>query len=122
MDRQPLIPWLRTNLSLVVFFSSLLSGTVGMLVTTGSVVNNLQHLMTERGATLKQHTEDLEKFHQNMVDVDHRLNDEKAFVAELRRNRDVQIGLLEERIAVLEAQIRFLADRSPTPQPLDRHR
>lgn len=122
MTRTLIIPWLRTNLALVVFFSSLLSGAIGMLVTTGGVVNNLKHLMTERGATLLEHTEDLRQLHKDMVDVDRRLNDEKAFVSELRRGRDIQLGLLEQRVAVLEAQIRFLADRTPTPQPLGRHR
>lgn len=119
---QPVLPWLRANLALVVFFSSLLSGAMGMLVTTGSVVNDLKHVLLERGATLADHTTQLRVLHVDMIDVDRRLNEQRTEAAELRRQRDGEIATLDRRIAVLEAQLRFLADRTPTPQPLSPRR
>lgn len=119
---QPVIPWLRTNLALLVFFTSLASGAMGMLVTTASFVTEMQHVVIERGLMLGTHTRQIDKLQQNMVDVDKRFNDQKAYIQELRRTRDVADAVLEQRIAVLEAQVRFLADRTPTPQPLGHHK
>jgi uncharacterized coiled-coil protein SlyX len=112
----PVLPWLRTNLALLVVCSSMVSGAAGALVTMSSYIQDMKHLVVDRGLQLAEHAHQLDLLHQNMIDVDRRLNEQKAYTEELRRQRDVQVAGLEQRIAILEAQIRFLADRTPTPQ------
>lgn len=119
---QPLLSWLRTNLPLAVFFTSLLSAALGAMVTTASFVVDMQHVIVERGLMLGTHTRQIDDLQRNMVDVDKRFNDQKAYVEELRRARDGHDGVLEQRIAVLEAQLRFFADRTSVLPPMGNHR
>lgn len=112
----PVLPWLRTNLALLVVCSSMASGAIGALVTMSSYIQDMKHLVVDRGLQLADHAHQLDSLHGSMVDVDRRLNEQRSYTEELRRQRDVQIGGLEQRIAILEAQIRFLADRTPAPQ------
>jgi hypothetical protein len=119
---QPLLSWLRTNLPLAVFLCSLLSAALGAMMTTASFVVDMQHVTVERGLMLGTHTRQIDDLHRAMIDVDHRLNDQKSYVEELRRTRDGQDAVLNERIAVLEAQLRFFADRTSIPQPLGNRR
>jgi hypothetical protein len=55
--------------------------------------------------------------HDNMVDVDRRLNETTAKEAEMRRTFEGAIAEQKEHISVLEAQMKFVADRVP-PAPL----
>lgn len=114
--------WLRTNLAVVMLCSNLVSGAIGALITVTTFVSDTKHLIADRGKILTDHDHQLEALHKDMVDVDKRLNDAHAYSQELRRVRDIQVATLEQRIAVLEAQLRFLADRTPSPPILGSRR
>lgn len=118
--RSPL-PWLRTNLPVAVFLTGIASGILGALLASASFVNGMQHVIIERGLMLGLHTRQLDELHKNMVDVDRRFNADRAYLEELRRTRDGKDAALEQRIAVLEAQLRFFADRT-SPQSLGSRR
>jgi hypothetical protein len=51
--------------------------------------------------------------HQTNIDLDRRINEEAGSRIDLRRSRDEQIAALTLRLAVLETQLRYFADRMP---------
>lgn len=114
--RRTVVGWLRINLSFMAIVISLVSMIVGGLVNATLRVSDAGHQLTDVSGTQDRFARDLTGLHANIVDIDRRLNDGTEHVNELRRARDGELAAMAQRIAVLEAQLRFLADRTPPPQ------
>lgn len=115
-SRQTIFGWLRLNLGVTLAVLSIVSGAVGALITGTMRVDANTYQMSDLVRVNNEQQQRLDQFHQDMVDVDRRLNDSASKVNDLRRARDAEMASLAQRVAVLEAQLRFLADRTPVPQ------
>jgi hypothetical protein len=130
-----LIGWLRVNLAVTVVIASAVSGGVGMLISTTLAYSDATHHSIDQDRQIAQLRQEVEGssgirgLRQDMVDVDQRFNDLKVELGDLRRTSDSQaaaddqrnearIAALQERVAVLEAQVHFFADRLSSPAPL----
>ena len=109
--RATLLAWLRLNLSVVLFIAGVLTGAATTLITGTRALSDAQHQLNS--ATVAD-----AKFHDDMIDVDHRLNLARDAATELRRLQDAEVSALRERVGVLDAQVKFFGDHSPVPQPL----
>lgn len=118
--RAHLFGWFRSNMALIVFVSGLLSGAIGTLITGTLAFSDAKHQVTDQGGRISKLETEMDTVqHTNMVDVDRRFNVEAEQHGEQRRVRDAEIATLNSRMAVLEAQLRFFADRTSLPQPLN---
>jgi len=107
--------WLRINLGITVAVFSIVSGIAGALISGTLRVAATDYQLTDLGRVNGEQQKQLDQYHLDMVDVDRRLNAANAHTDDLRRIRDAEMAALQQRVAVLEAQLRFLADRTPTP-------
>lgn len=126
MDAQPDSPqstpsensimgWLRLNLGITVMIFSITSGIAGALISGTMRVVATDYQLSDAIRVNNEQEKAINQFHSDMIDVDKRLNSGVAYISELRRTRDAEMAALQQRVAVLEAQLRFLADRTPTP-------
>lgn len=107
--------WLRLNLGLTVMIFSITSGIAGALISGTMRVAAADYQLTDLIRVNNEQQRMMDQFHADMVDVDRRLNAAGTYTNDLRRSRDAEMAALQQRVAVLEAQLRFLADRTPTP-------
>ena len=119
MDEQMLPPsergifaWLRLNLALTVTIFSIVSGIGGALISGTLHVAAADYQLADVIRVNTDQQKQIDQVHTDMIDVDRRLNSGVSYTSDMRRQTDAQIAALQERIAVLEAQIRFLADRA----------
>jgi hypothetical protein len=109
------VKWLRANVGLGMAAISLVSAICGGMVSATWHVANAGYQLDDVEKTIAGQRRELDVLHADMVDVDRRLNEGTAHVADLRRERDGEVAALRSRVDVLEAQLRFFADRQSTP-------
>jgi hypothetical protein len=107
--------WLRLNLGITVMIFSITSGIAGALISGTMRVAATDYQLSDAIRVNNEQEKAIEQFHSDMIDVDKRLNSSATYTNELRRTRDAEMAALQQRVAVLEAQLRFLADRTPNP-------
>jgi hypothetical protein len=120
-----LVRWLKLNLGLTMFGMSLISASAGFLVSATVRVTRVQISVDDSAVKVVA-------LQANIVDIDHRLNDLTAHLADARRLTDQEVADvdrrasqvladLDKRAAVTEARLAFIADRTarvPLAQPL----
>jgi hypothetical protein len=107
--------WLRIYLGITVMIFSIASGVAGALISGTLRVAAADYKLGDLVRVNTEQQKQIEQFHTDLVDVDRRLNAASAHANESRRSRDAEVAALQQRVAVLEAQLRFLADRTPAP-------
>jgi hypothetical protein len=110
-----MMEWLRLNLGITVMIFSIASGIAGALISGTMRVAATDYQLSDAIRVNNEQEKAIGQFHSDMIDVDKRLNSGVAYTNELRRTRDAEMAALQQRVAVLEAQLRFLADRTPNP-------
>lgn len=110
-----ILGWLRINLSVTLALISIASGIAGALISGTLRVAATDYRLSDVTRITNEHQKQIDQFHSDMIDVDRRLNSGVTYTNDVRRTEDSHISGLQERIAVLEAQLRFLADRTPVP-------
>jgi uncharacterized protein YecT (DUF1311 family) len=115
ITRNGVMGWLRLNLGITVMIFSIASGIAGALISGTRRVAAADYQFADLVRVNTEQQKQIEQFHTDMVDVDRRLNTASSYTNDLRRSRDAEMAALQQRVAVLEAQLRFLADRTPTP-------
>jgi hypothetical protein len=79
--------------------------------------------LSENRYVMVDNSRQIISLHENMVDVDRRLNEATGREAEMRRVFEGSIAEQKEHISVLEAQMKFVADRvPPAALPAGTHR
>jgi hypothetical protein len=79
----------------------------------GGAVWSLSGWLSENKHAAGDNGRQITSLHDSMVDVDRRLNEITGREAEMRRALEGTIAEQKEHISVLEAQMKFLADRVP---------
>jgi hypothetical protein len=119
--------WLQVNVALMVFVVSICTGITTMVISGATHVSDVAHELSSLTAAQADDKVALTQEHADMVDVDKRINALNAgltqaanaasvALAQSARECDQHTADLAGRVAVLEAQIKFLADRLPPPQ------
>jgi hypothetical protein len=107
--------WLRLNLGITVMMFSIVSGVAGALISGTLRVAATDYQLADMVRVNNEQQKQIDQFHTDMIDVDRRINTANTYTNDLRRSRDTEVAALQQRVAVLEAQLRFLADRTPNP-------
>jgi len=125
-----LVRWLKLNLGLTMFGMSLISASAGFLVSATVRVTQVQISVDDSAAKVVV-------LQANIVDIDHRLNDLTAHLADVHRQTEHEVAEddrranqvladLDKRAAVTEARLAFIADRTarvslaqPVPAPVE---
>lgn len=106
-----MLTWLRLNIAVTVAGISITTAAGGLLFRAGSYMASQESTMAS--VTVANHQIDLrmDGLHDAIVDVDRRLNTITANDFEARREVDHDSASIAERVGVLEAQMKFVADR-----------
>jgi hypothetical protein len=83
----------------------------------GGTLWSLSGRLSESRYAAVDNNRQIVSLHGSMVDVDRRLNEATTREAEIRRTMEASLADQREHISVLEAQMKFVADRVP-PAPL----
>jgi CheY-like chemotaxis protein len=123
--RSTLVNWMKINLVFLIGLAiSFLLATVGGIWATGVWFSDLKHDNAEVRAVNAAQDRRLDDSHNAVVDIDRRLNemtgrladarrDAETNLANARRETDQSLAAEREGLAVLQAQLRFLGDRTP---------
>jgi hypothetical protein len=114
-SKSNIMGWLRLNLGITMLIFSIVSGIAGAIISGTLRIAAADYQLADLVRVNTEQQKQIEQFHADMVDVDRRLNTANTYTNDIRRLHDGEIAALQQRVAVLEAQLRFLADRTPTP-------
>jgi hypothetical protein len=119
--RSTLVGWLKLNLALTMFVISMVSGIGGALVSATWHIVDAGHDIVDVTRANARTADDVTKLRVEADDITKRLSDDATHLYELRRQRDMELAALAGRVAVLEAQMAFFADRQLPVKPLGPH-
>jgi hypothetical protein len=110
-----LLQWMKLNLAVITFVFGTLTALGSALFTGVLRVSEVTHDIADLNRANTETKLSIAGLHNDMVSVDQRLNAGVAGTTAVQRECETHEALLAQRIAVLEAQMQFLAARSVTP-------
>jgi septal ring factor EnvC (AmiA/AmiB activator) len=111
-----LLRWMKLNLAVIAFVSTTLTAIGSALVAGVMRTSEVMHEIDALEDGQRDAKSRLSQLHTDMVDVDRRLNNGASSVTDTQRQCEMRSAALEQRIAVLEAQLQFFAGRLPPVQ------
>jgi hypothetical protein len=116
--RATVIGWLKLNLALTMFVISIVSAIGGALTTATWQIADTTHAIADANTNMTRVAKESADLRIDLTDLDRRLTIETINVLDMRRTRDMEVAALSGRVAVLEAQVHFFADRFMAAKPI----